>query len=374
MAASRFVGLMSGTSMDAIDAALVEFDGPSLRLLGSHSHPWPPALINRMRNLTQSETHSLDDLGQLDALAGECFAEAASTLLRKLQLTAAAVSAIGCHGQTIRHRPDTRPAFTLQIGDPNRIVQHTGITTVADFRRRDMAAGGQGAPLVPAFHALFLAHPEECRVVLNIGGIANITVLPAGSSGEQASSVTGFDTGPGNCLLDNWISRRRGMAFDDDGAWAAQGRPIPALLERLLRDPYFDLPAPKSTGTEYFSHAWLAQMLEGFSDASSVDVQATLLQLTSESIARAIRRQAPRTQRLLVCGGGVHNAALMSQLRDALAPATVESTAEHGLDPDWIEAMAFAWLAERTLKGAPGNLPSVTGAAQPVVLGAIYPA
>lgn len=373
MPASRFVGLMSGTSMDAIDAALVEIEGDAVRLIETHSHPWPGTLIQRIRALAQSGATSLDELGELDALAGDCFAEAATGLLRKAGQGPETVAAIGSHGQTLRHRPDRQPAYTLQIGDPNRIAQRTGITTIADFRRRDMAAGGQGAPLVPAFHAACLSHPEEHRVVVNVGGIANITALPAKPDNPSSEPVQGFDTGPGNCLLDAWVSRQRRLPFDRNGDWAATGRPIAELLRHLLADPYFQRPAPKSTGTEYFSHAWLREKLQGFGDADPADIQATLLRLTTDSVAGAIRNYAPRTGRVLVCGGGVHNRSLMRQLGESMSPVPVGSTIELDLDPDWIEAMAFAWLAERTLRRAPGNLPSVTGATQSVVLGAIYP-
>lgn len=375
MPTARYVGLISGTSMDAIDAALIETDGQSLRLLAGHSHPWPPQLIAEIRDLARSAHGSLDALCRLDALAGESFAAAATELLRRASLAGADISAIGSHGQTVRHRPDADPAFTLQIGDANRIAERCGITTVADFRRRDLAAGGEGAPLVPAFHAAILGDANENRVVLNIGGIANITVLPAEQAPPRiAHGIMGFDTGPGNCLMDAWIAEHRQSAFDTDGAWAALGTSIPALLEELLSDPYFAQRAPKSTGTEYFGPEWLHARLGEHGDADPVDVQATLLRLTVDSIARAILEHAPGTDRVLVCGGGAHNKALMRQLAESLFAARVETTASCGLDPDWIEAMAFAWLAERTLHGKPGNLPSVTGASRPVVLGAIYPA
>lgn len=372
MPGEYFVGLISGTSMDAIDAALVEVGNDALRLVATHSRPWPTELVERMHRVAQSDRVALDELGQLDALAGEHFAAAAKTLIQSSGCATDRVRAIGSHGQTLRHRPDISPTYTLQIGDPNRIAQYTGITTIADFRRRDMAAGGQGAPLVPAFHAARLADRDEHRVVLNIGGIANITVIPATGNSTQTPTVTGFDTGPGNCLMDIWIGRHRQQSYDRFGEWSAQGKADSRLLQELQSDPYFGLTPPKSTGTEYFSQNWLLEQLRAHSSLAPEDVQATLLRLTTESVTQAIRSSAPDTQRVLVCGGGVHNRELMRHLADALAPIAVVSTAEFGLDPDWVEAIAFAWLAQRTLNKQPGNLPGVTGAEQLVVLGAIY--
>jgi anhydro-N-acetylmuramic acid kinase len=368
MSAALYIGLMSGTSMDGIDAALVRLDHDRIELLASHTHPWPPALLRDIRQAAQGGNARLDQLGQLDAAAGEQFAAAVIALLQASGASAGAVTAIGSHGQTLCHGPDSVPPYSLQIGDPNRIAELTGITTVADFRRRDIAAGGQGAPLVPAFHQAYLRSSTENRVVLNIGGIANITLLPAAPD----RPVIGYDTGPGNCLMDRWIERHRQQPYDAGGNWAAEGQLQPNLLWQLLDDPYFRQPPPKSTGTEYFSLDWLQQQLPD--GIAPQDVQATLAGLTARSIADAIRLSQPDAERLLVCGGGVHNQRLSLLLDIELPGIAIESTAAHGMQPDWIEAMAFAWLAHQTLRGRPGNLPAATGAQGPRVLGGIYPA
>ena len=363
-----YVGLMSGTSLDGIDAALVRFEGEHPFLDASHYHPFPAALRERLLALILSPSVDWGVLGQLDAELGELFAACVNCLLER-HPPAAPVQAIGSHGLTVRHQTSGPHPFSLQIGDPNRIVQATGIATVADFRRRDMAAGGQGAPLAPAFHAAVFRSAAEKRVVLNLGGIANITVLPA----DPAQPVFGFDTGPANGLLDCWMQRHMGRTYDTGGAWAAQGRVLSDLLQALLDEPYFSLPPPKSTGKELFNPGWLDGKLRDFAAASPVDVQATLAELTAFSAAQAIRQYAADTRRLLVCGGGAHNADLLRRLRSHLA-CPVESTESLGVAPDWVEAMAFAWLARRTLRGQPGNLQEVTGATAPVVLGGIYPA
>ncbi len=363
-----YVGLMSGTSMDGIDAALIRLRSGRPRLLHALAHPWPHGLAERLRRLSQGST-TLTELGELDHLCGLAFAAAAERLLHEAAVEPAAVTAIGSHGQTIHHRPSPPAPFTLQIGDPNLIAQRTGITTVADFRRRDMAAEGQGAPLVPRFHQALFAHERRNRVVLNIGGIANITVLPAGREVSAA-----FDTGPGNCLMDAWYRRHREEPYDRDGDWAATGAVVAPLLQALLQDPYFPTPPPKSTGTEHFSLAWLDQQLEERGGVTPRDVQATLLKLTVVTIADAIERWAPATEEVLVCGGGRRNRRLMKGLEAALPGMEVRGTETEGADPDWIEAMAFAWLAAAALAGEPGNLPAATGAREEVVLGAIYPA
>lgn len=365
----RYIGLISGTSMDAVDAALVEFtdDGPTLRR--ALAYPIPDALSRRLRLLADPAWRGgLRELGEIHAQVGELFAEAALHLIHQAGLGPGEITAIGSHGQTLYHHPRPPAAFSLQIGDPARIAERTGIATVADFRSRDIAAGGQGAPLVPAFHRAVFADPEEARAVLNLGGIANLTLLPCAAEGP----VLGFDTGPGNTLLDRWAQRHLHRPMDINGAWAEGGRERPELLSRLMSDPYFSRPAPKSTGTEYFNLRWLEPRLEGL-DLEAQDIQATLVALTAESIAQALRRHGPRTRRLLVCGGGVHNRRLMTRLAQALPGVKVESSAQAGIDPDWVEAMAFAWLARRALRGEPGNLPSVTGAAGPRVLGSLYP-
>ena len=364
-----FIGLMSGTSIDGIDAALVGFSDDGMQLKATHQHPWPASVKHQLRTLTRSEHIPLDSFGRADSECGEQFALATQALLQKAGISGNQVEAIGCHGQTIYHSPDSSPAFTIQIGDPNMVAQLTGITTVADFRRRDMASGGQGAPLVPAFHQAFFRHREHTRVILNIGGISNITLLPA-----HEQPVMGFDTGPGNCLLDYWINKHSGKSFDRGGSWAASGATHQQLLDTLMDDGYFRQQPPKSTGTEYFSPRWLESRLSQFPAIAAADVQATLVTLTAQSIGDMIKQHAAACNSVLVCGGGVHNGPLLLQIGEQLPGIAVASTATAGMDPDWVEAQAFAWLARETLAGRPGNLPSATGASQPVILGGIYPA
>jgi anhydro-N-acetylmuramic acid kinase len=376
-AGGLFVGLISGTSADGIDAALVRFDGRTdeslqCELLHGITVPWDAALRARLVELGQGgDARSLEEIATLDVRVGEAFAAATRQLLIEAGVDAHDVHAIGSHGQTIRHRPagagyDGRHPFSWQIGDAHVIAERTGITTVADFRRRDIAAGGQGAPLVPAFHAALLHSDTEDRAVLNLGGIANFTLLPA--QGE----VRGFDTGPANALLDAWCARHTGQAFDAGGGLAAQGMVDDALLARLLDEPWFALPPPKSSGREQFHLRWLDARLRG--DESVADVQATLLELSAVTIADALRAQQPGTQRVLACGGGVRNTRLIERIGTRLPGVAVESTQAVGLDPDLVEAMAFAWLARQALLGRPGNLPAVTGARGFRVLGVVCPA
>ena len=370
--AGLYVGLISGTSADGIDAALVHFDPAGrceLRL--GRTYPWEPQLRGRLVELGQGGAmQSIEELGTLDVRIAEAFASATSRLLEEAAVAASNVRAVGSHGQTVRHRPeganlDGRHPFTMQLGDGNVIAERCGIATVADFRRRDIAAGGQGAPLLPALHASMLGSADEDRAVLNLGGIANLTLLPA------TGTVRGFDTGPANALMDAWCERNLGLAYDTDGAFAAQGAVDASLLDRLLDETWFALPAPKSTGREHFHLGWLQPRLRG--DEKPADVQATLLELTAVTVVDALQAHQPHTRRLLVCGGGVHNPALLRRIAE-LAAIPVESTAAHGVDPDFIEAMGFAWLARQTLAGRPGNLPGVTGASGPRVLGVVYPA
>ena len=365
MAASLYLGLISGTSADGIDAALVRFE-PAPEVVGAATTPYPDALRARVLALaTANAAIALDDYGALDVAIGECFANAALALIRSAGVDRREIAAIGSHGQTIRHRPTGDHPFTLQIGDPTVIAERTGIATVADFRRADVAAGGQGAPLLPALHAALFAGART-RVVLNLGGIANITIIPPGRD------VLGFDTGPANCLLDAWALRHRGTVRDERGAWARSGAVDRALLEALLADAYFAAPPPKSTGREHFNLDWLDARLDRARKPG--DVQATLLALTAASIADAIRAHAPDAHEVFACGGGVHNPALMEALRERLAPLRVDSTAALGLDPDFVEAAGFAWLARARLAKMPGNLPAVTGARGPRILGAIHAA
>ena len=371
-ASELYLGLMSGTSADGIDAALVRFEGEGralrCQLVHGRTFAWDEATRTRLVALGQgADTVSLDALGALDATVALAFADAALALLQDAGVPRGRVRAIGSHGQTIRHRPQADPPFTWQLGDGNVIAERSGIDTVADFRRRDVAAGGQGAPLMPAFHAALLGSPQEDRAVLNLGGIANFTLLPVG--GE----VRGFDTGPANALMDAWCERHTGRAYDADGAFAASGQVDAALLARLLADPWFALPPPKSTGREHFHLDWL-QARMGETVLPPADVQATLLDLSARTVADALQMTQPDTRRVLVCGGGVRNAVLMARLAAYLPQAIVESTAMHGLEPDYVEAMGFAWLAREALASRPGNLPAVTGASGRRILGTVFPA
>ena len=352
--------------MDAIDVALVRFEGDFPSLIEYRQQPYTDEIRKAVRSL--SADSSMEVVIEMDAVLGNLFADAIQTVLEQTGVKAGDVAAIGSHGQTILHLPDARPPRTLQIGDPNIIARRTGIVTVADFRRMDMAAGGQGAPLAPALHACYLRSRESDRVILNIGGIANITVLPR----DLAVDVTGFDTGPGNGLLDDWNQLHNGTPMDKDSEWAESGTARGDLLRDLLADPYFELSPPKSSGRDYFNLEWLGRYLEAYPDAVPEDVQATLLQLSAHSIAEAVSREAAATTELYICGGGVHNTRLLKELRQELPAVKIESTTELGLDPDAVEAVTFAWLAKQRLDGAPGNLPAVTGARRPVVLGGVY--
>lgn len=370
--AELYIGLISGTSMDGIDAALVDLsDTRRPRTLATHAQPLEDMLRDELLSLAQGQAGvALGKLGELDQRMGLLFAEAANALLAQASVAADEVRAIGSHGQTLHHAPNAPYPFSTQIGDPNLIAARTGITTVADFRRRDMAAGGQGAPLVPAFHNALFAAEQESRCIVNIGGIANITLLPAKGSG----TVSGFDTGPGNALMDAWIRAHLGEPFDRNGRWASQAHVDEGLLQTLMRDPFFHRPPPKSTGREYFNIPWLRSQLAAFSrPPAPAVVQRTLCELTTRAIAMALAGSGPGNERVLLCGGGAHNPVLRDALEQALAPRPVEDTTAYGLDVDNVEACAFAWLAMRTVNGLSGNLPAATGAHEPVVLGGIYP-
>nr|WP_010132280.1 anhydro-N-acetylmuramic acid kinase [Microbulbifer agarilyticus] len=370
-----YIGLMSGTSVDSIDAVLVEFS-ESAGASGSQLHCKTRAAIghhisSEMREailaLCAPGPSELDRSGQLDRQLGQEFAAATLAVLREAGVQPQQVRAIGSHGQTVRHRPpgSVSTPFSLQLGDPNTIAAETGITTVADFRRRDMALGGQGAPLMPAFHnAVFRA--DRDRAVVNIGGMANITELAANGD------VRGYDTGPGNALLDYWVKLHRDTAYDADGAWGATGNPHPELLNRLLNDPFFAAPAPKSTGREAFNPNWLEMACAGL-ELTPVDVQATLAEVTAATIANGVHEFA-RGGELLVCGGGARNGDLMERLRRRLPTWTVAPTDHYGIDADWVEGAGFAWLARQTILGLNGNCPAVTGASKETVLGGIFPA
>lgn len=369
MKQDRYIGIMSGTSLDGVDVALVDFATTWPNVTVTKGFPFPTQLVKELTQLCQTQQTSLAFLGKLDHQLGQLYANCVNQLLAQFAISPETINAIGCHGQTIYHQPEGETPFTLQIGDANIIAAQTGITTIADFRRRDMAVGGQGAPLVPAFHQQLFASPDKNRVVVNIGGIANITVL------YPEKPVIGYDVGPGNLLLDGWIYQHKKRAYDKDANWAKQGQVNMQLLQSLLADPYFTLPYPKSTGRELFNLVWLAAKLAPFSLAAE-DVQATLVALTASAIAHEITRLPRRLDlpcELLVCGGGAHNPLIMQQLSLQLHDWRVTTTQQYGIDSDFMEAIAFAWLARQRILGRPSNIPEVTGAYKSVSLGVIYP-
>ena len=360
-----FIGLMSGTSVDGVDAALVRF-APRLEVMQAHTFALDPELATDVLRVSQADAHlHLDDLGRLDTRLGQALAQAALDLLARAGVPAAQVTAIGSHGQTLRHRPDGAFPFTMQLGDAHVIAERTGIATVADFRRvaehRSVECRHQRRALAASGDA------AEDRAVLNVGGIANLTLLPADGP------VRGFDTGPGNGLMDAWMLRHTGERYDRGGALAASGAVDTALMQALLEEPWLALPPPKSTGRDLFHVDWLQQRLQG-RPVSEADVQATLCRFTARTVIEALRASMPGCRRLLLCGGGVHNPTQLAALAAEWPGLPMESTAAHGLDPDFVEALAFAWLARETLAARPGNLAAVTGAAGPRVLGVVHPA
>jgi len=353
--------------MDGIDAALLDLSSGQPAILATHSHPYPAPLHKQLEAaLTLTEPlHA--DLTALDNEVGECFAAVANALLQKSGVDASAVIAIGSHGQTIRHEPDIATPYSLQVGSPTIIAARTGIDVVADFRRADIEAGGQGAPLAPAFHKAVFATSDENRVALNLGGIANITTLAA----DASVAVTGFDTGPASTLMDYWAQQHLNTTMDENGRWAAGGEVDRTLLNNMLTDSYFSMAPPKSTGREYFNAHWLNGFITN-SQTPAQSIQSTLCELSVKSIADAVHNFARGTHRVIVCGGGAHNDYLMTRLHANLPGIAVDSATLHGIDPDWVEAAAFAWLAQRRLDEKAGNLPSVTGADRPMLLGDIY--
>jgi anhydro-N-acetylmuramic acid kinase len=373
MHGERCVGVMSGTSLDGIDAVLAQFDGGGCRAVAAIHRPFPAALRTELLALQSTGADELARAARAANALADAYADAISEVLAAGAVAPEDVLAAGVHGQTLRHCPEQ--GWTLQLNNAARVAERAGITVVADFRARDIAAGGQGAPLVPAFHAALFARDGADRIVVNIGGIGNITVLPAG--GDPAA-VRGFDTGPGNVLMDLWCARHRGADFDLDGAWARSGRVDETLLAVFRAEPYFAAPPPKSTGRDLFNAGWLAAMLarhaaRGAPAIGSADVQATLLALTVRTIAAAALAALPSPgTEILVCGGGAKNAALMAALAAELAPRAVTTTASYGVAVDHVEALAFAWLARQALAGRPGNLPAVTGARGLRILGAIH--
>jgi anhydro-N-acetylmuramic acid kinase len=364
VASELYIGLMSGTSVDGVDAVLADFASKPLRSLASAHVEFPVALRAELNALQRSGADEIHRAALAANALMDCCAQACAEVLSAAKRQPREIAAIAVHGQTVRHRPEL--GYTVQLANPARLSERTGITVVADFRSRDVAAGGQGAPLVPAFHALAFGSADKHRAVINLGGIANVTDLAPGNAAR------GFDTGPGNTLLDAWCERHLGTAFDRDGAWADGGRVIAALLARLESDPYFELPPPKSTGRDYFDLAWLEKKLEA--GHAPADVQRTLLALTARSVAGAVRRHCAGVAELFVCGGGANNAVLLRELAAAAAPLSVRRTDELGVPVTQVEALAFAWLAREALAGRAGNLPSATGARGPRVLGAVYPA
>jgi anhydro-N-acetylmuramic acid kinase len=353
---------MSGTSLDGIDAVLVDLGRPEPIQLANYYLPFDDTLKNSLLALHQPGHNELHLAQVIGNQLARMYAQSIFPLLSQTGIAAKQVRAIGCHGQTIRHRPEH--GYSLQIGNAALLAELTGITVVSDFRSRDIAAGGQGAPLVPAFHDHMLRHPGIHRVIVNIGGIGNLTNL---APGRPAS---GFDCGPGNMLMDAWCAKHTGKPYDDNGAWAASGQVLPELLERMLGEPFFSLTPPKSSGRDLFNTAWLLGRLTGHEAA--VDVQATLLELTCATIAQAIRQHCAGAREIYLCGGGAHNQALVNRLSSLLPDCSLQTTGALGIDGDFMESIAFAWLAQQALHGKPANLPLVTGARHPCILGAVY--
>ena len=386
---NRYIGIMSGTSLDGADAVLVEFDDSNVsrpRILSSTSQPFAPALRDALIGLQRSGADELHRAALAANQLVDLYARLVMRLCDTSGIGAADIAAIGAHGQTVRHRPEL--GFTIQLNAPARLAEASGITVVADFRNRDVAAGGQGAPLAPAFHAAAFRREDQHRVVLNLGGMSNVTDLPS----DHARPVRGWDCGPGNVLLDAWIAKHRNVLFDAGGAWAASGKVIDALLARLRDEPWFALPPPKSTGRDLFDAQWLSARLEGYENAAAEDVQATLAELTAATIVDSILRHAGAPDRLIVCGGGARNTDLLARLANRFADKCAVSDGDPDADskngtrvlscateeagaiaPEHVEALAFAWLAKRCIEGLAGNLPEVTGADGPRILGAIYP-
>ena len=361
-----YIGIMSGTSLDGVDTVLVSINEGKIERRATYCFPIPKPLREAVLAMNLSQPVTIAQVGSIDHQLGELYAQSVKALLKHSGYAAKEITAIGCHGQTVFHQPAGEERFTIQLGDANLIAAQTNITTIADFRRKDMALGGQGAPLVPAFHQAIFGLNNSSVVILNIGGIANISVL------NPDGTVVGYDTGPGNMLMDAWCYQHQGHFYDQDARWAKQGVTHPALLKELLADPYFTLPAPKSTGREYFHLNWLSQH-KALKDANPTDVQRTLCEFTAHSICDQVKqfRQGEQPS-LYVCGGGAQNPLLMQRLGELLPDWSVSTTSEHGVDSDDMEAMAFAWLAYRRIHGLPSNLPAVTGACRPASLGVIY--
>ncbi len=370
---SLYVGLMSGTSLDAIDAALIACRNRDIAVIECLEHSIPVSIRQRIADLSSPGPNEIEDMGCLDREMGQLFAHATLALLEQAGEAAQNITAIGSHGQTIRHRPRSaghtgKQSFSLQIGDPNTIAELTGITTVADFRRRDIAAGGEGAPLAPAFHAAAFAEAGTDRAIINIGGIANASLL----GGREL--LSGFDTGPGNTLMDHWTERKKGQHYDEGGSWAAGGEVDRQLLQKLLQHPYLKISGPRSTGKESFNLSWLCSYCPEVDSLNPQNVQATLSEFTAATIAMGLKSNPVNITEAYICGGGAHNTDLMQRLARVLQIDKLDTTTALGIHPDWVEATAFAWLAQQTLQGIAGNSPVVTGAVGARVLGGIFPA
>jgi len=371
-----YIGLMSGTSLDGADGVLVDFSGTKRHVVARATLPFEPLFRAELLALKSPSHNELHRAALAGSQVAAAYAKVVQSLLAQANCCAADVCAIGAHGQTVRHQPDRSSndtagvGYTLQLNNPALLAELTGITVVADFRSRDIAAGGQGAPLVPAFHRQVFGQADATVSVLNLGGIANVSVLPA----DPSEPVLGFDCGPGNALMDAWCQQQTGQAFDTAGAWAASGQCLPDLLARLRDEPYFNQAPPKSTGRDLFSLDWLQNKLQGFASARAQDIQATLTELTSSTCVDCVNSYAKESKLLVVCGGGAFNHQLLSRLQAGLPQLQVNTSDQHGLPALDVEAAAFAWLARQAIQRQPGNLPSATGAAGPRILGAIYPA
>ena len=364
-----FIGLISGTSMDGIDAALININNEAIILKATQSKSYPKKLRESLLSIRDNPHKiNIDQLAQLDTWIGENFRDSAISLIKKSGIDRSQIQAIGSHGQTIRHQPKIKKPFSLQLGDPNIIAHGTKITTVSDFRRKDIAAGGEGAPLTPIFHKLLFSKNKNNRVILNIGGISNITIIS-----KDSKEVLGFDTGPGNTLLDSWIKENKGDLYDKDGAWAETGKTHRKLLMSMLSDPFFKIPPPKSIGFEYFNLNWINKFHKDINITPS-DIQRTLVDLTAESIAIHIEKFSKNTDEIILCGGGPKNITLLSALKKRMPSIQFSLTEDYGFDSDYLEAIAFAFLARQTLLKKPGNIKSVTGASEEIILGGIYQA
>lgn len=364
----HYIGLISGTSMDGVDAVLTTLSATQCSTIDFLTLPYAPELLEELKSLCQPGANEVNRTAIADRQVAEHFANAVNLLLQRNNMTSEQITLVGSHGQTIRHHPTKDIGYTVQIGDPNSIAVITGIDVVADFRRKDIALGGQGAPLVPAFHHAVFSSNSEDRVILNIGGIANISYLPKGGDIEH---ILGFDTGPGNRLLDAWCKKHNGSEYDENGDWARTGEVHEPLLKSLLSLDYFATKGPKSTGREQFNLQWLQQLLQVQPDnIAPPDVQATLMQLTVKTIVQQIQA-LPNVDSIYVCGGGVHNTFMIEEFGRLMADKTLATTADLGVDPDAVEALAFAWLGYAYQHNMPGNAPKVTGASRPAVLGTL---